>query len=157
VTPFEREFRALVSLLDEAGIKHDLLENWTDQKKRSSSAGQAHVNSLIDQLVASMPAEEAFHRAQAKGIGWAYVRRPEQNLDDEHFKARGSFAPIAHPELGRELRYPASVATDGQNRVMGPKHRAPRLGADTREVLRAAGFTSAEIEAFAATGAICAI
>ena len=82
------------------------------------------------------------------------MRRPEQNLDDEHFKARGSFAPIAHPELGRELRYPASVATDGQNRVMGPKRQAPRLGADTREVLRAAGFTSAEIEAFAAAGAI---
>ena len=154
VTPFEREFRALVSLLDEAGIKHDLLENWNDQKKRSSSVGQAHVNSLIDELVAALPAEEVFHRAQAKGIGWAYVRRPEQNLDDEHFKARGSFAPIAHPELGRELRYPASVATDGQNRVMGPKRRAPRLGADTREVLRAAGFTSAEIEAFAAAGAI---
>jgi crotonobetainyl-CoA:carnitine CoA-transferase CaiB-like acyl-CoA transferase len=154
VTPFEREFRALVSLLDEAGIAHDLRENWTDQKKRSGSAGQAHINELIDKLLATLPAEEAFHRAQAKGIGWAYVRRPEDNLEDPHFKARGSFAPIHHPELGRELYYPASVATDGQNRVMAPKGRAPRLGEHTRDVLMEAGFSPSEIARLAADGVI---
>lgn len=154
VTPFEREFRALVSLLDEAGVAHDLRENWADQKKRSSAAGQAHINEMIDKLIATLPAEQAFHRAQAKGIGWAYVRRPEDNLEDPHFKARGSFAPIHHPELGRDLYYPASVATDGQNRVMGPKGRAPRLGEHTNDVLMEAGFSASEITHLAAEGVI---
>lgn len=155
VTPFEREFRALVSLLDEAGIEHDLRSDaYSDQKKRSNSRVQAHINELISKLVASMPAEDVFHRAQAKGIGWAYVRRPEENLDDPHFQARGSFAPIFQPELGRDLYYPASVATDGTNRVMGPKGRAPRLGEHTRDVLAGVGFSESEIADLAAQGAI---
>ncbi|MGH7933069.1 MAG: CoA transferase, partial [Candidatus Binataceae bacterium] len=155
VSPFEREFRGLVALLDEAGIAHDLRSAaYDDQKKRGTAAAQSHINGLIDRLVASMTAEEMFHRAQAKGLGWAPVRRPENNLDDPHFRARGSFAPIDHPELGRELYYPASVATDGGNRVMGPVCRAPHLGEHTREVLLAAGLSAAEIDALASTGAI---
>ena len=154
VTPFEREFRALVSLLDEAGIEHDLRSDaYADQKKRATSRVQAHINELIDKLVASMPAEAAFHKAQAKGIGWAYVRRPEENLADPHFQARGSFAPIHQPEIGRDLYYPASVATDGKDRVMGPKGRAPHLGEHTREVLLSLGFSASEITDLAAQGA----
>jgi crotonobetainyl-CoA:carnitine CoA-transferase CaiB-like acyl-CoA transferase len=145
VTPLEREFRALVALLDDAGIEHDLLQNWTDQKKRSSAAGQAHVNDLLDKLIGSLTAEDAFHRAQAKGIGWAIVRRPEENLADCHFQARGSFAPIYEPRLGREILYPASVATNGSDRIMGPNARAPRLGEHTREVLLKAGLSESEI------------
>jgi crotonobetainyl-CoA:carnitine CoA-transferase CaiB-like acyl-CoA transferase len=153
VTPFEREFRALVSLLDEAGIEHDLRSDaYADQKKRSSSRAQAHINELIDKLIGSMPAEVAFHKAQAKGIGWAYVRRPEENLEDRHFQARGSFAPIHQPETGRDLYYPASVATDGKERVMGPKGRAPHLGEHTREVLLSLGFSASEIADLAAQG-----
>jgi len=72
-----------------------------------------------------------------------YKRQP-------HFQARGSFAPIHQPEIGRDLYYPASVATDGKDRVMGPKGRAPHLGEHTREVLLSLGFSASEIADLAA-------
>ena len=150
---FDRDFEAVIRLLDDRGIDHDLhSEVYKDQAARTKAMG--HIDELLVKLVGSMTAEEGFHRAQAKGIGWACVRRPEENLDDPHFKARGTFAPIHHPELGRDLYYPASVATGGQQRIMGPSRRAPRLGEHTREVLAAAGFDAAQIDALAAAGAI---
>jgi crotonobetainyl-CoA:carnitine CoA-transferase CaiB-like acyl-CoA transferase len=104
--------------------------------------------------VASLTAEEVFHRAQAKGLLWASVRLPEENLNDPHFQARGTFQAIPHAELNRDLLYPASVATDGGSPVTGCERGAPRLGEHTREVLVRLGFSSAEVEALVAELAV---
>jgi crotonobetainyl-CoA:carnitine CoA-transferase CaiB-like acyl-CoA transferase len=95
-----------------------------------------------------------FHRAQAKGLLWASVRFPEENIDDPHFQARGTFQLINHPEIGRELSYPVSVATDGKQRVTAFDRGAPHLGEHTREVLSQVGFSNVEISTLAAEGAI---
>jgi crotonobetainyl-CoA:carnitine CoA-transferase CaiB-like acyl-CoA transferase len=91
---------------------------------------------LLEQLVESLPADELFHRAQSHGLAWSPIRRPEANLDDPHFTARKSFATIHHPELNRNLRYPGTVASDGENPHFSYTRRAPRLGEHTEEVLR---------------------
>jgi crotonobetainyl-CoA:carnitine CoA-transferase CaiB-like acyl-CoA transferase len=141
-----RDVRVITEMLNEAGIKHDLESDaYRELRKSSPSAAQAHFSDLIDELVASMTAEEVFHRAQAKGLLWASVRYPEENIDDPHFQARGTFQPINHPELGRDLNYPVSVATDGKDRATAFTRGAPRLGQHTHEVLAEVGFTEAEI------------
>ena len=39
---------------------------------------------------------------------YAIVRRPEALFDDEQLSARGFFAEVEHPELGRSFRYPGA-------------------------------------------------
>jgi crotonobetainyl-CoA:carnitine CoA-transferase CaiB-like acyl-CoA transferase len=150
-----REVRVITEMLNEAGIEHDLdSDAYRELAERSPSAAQAHFSDMVDTLVASMTAEEVFHRAQAKGLLWASVRYPEENLDDPHFQARGTFQPIDHPELGRDLHYPVSAATDGKRRVTAFERGAPRLGEHTRAVLSQVGFGDAEVRALAAEGVI---
>ncbi len=150
-----RDVRVITEMLNEAGIEHDLESDaYRELRKNSPSEAQSHFSALIDKLVASMTAEEVFHRAQAKGLLWASVRYPEENIADPHFEARGTFQPIHHPELGRDLNYPVSVATDGKDRVTAFAHGAPRLGQHTREVLTWAGLSESEIQELAAQNAI---
>jgi crotonobetainyl-CoA:carnitine CoA-transferase CaiB-like acyl-CoA transferase len=150
-----RDVRVITEMLNEAGIEHDLeSESYRDLHRRSPSEAQTHFSTMIDKLVGSMSAEEVFHRAQAKGLLWASVRCPEENLEDPHFQARGTFQQINHPELGRDLSYPVSVATDGHDRVTAFTRGAPRLGEHTQEVLSQVGLTAAEIAALAAQGAL---
>jgi crotonobetainyl-CoA:carnitine CoA-transferase CaiB-like acyl-CoA transferase len=146
-----RDLRVIAEMLNEAGIAHDLdSAAYREIAERSPSAAQAHFSAMIDTLVASMTAEEAFHRAQAKGLLWASVRYPEENIDDPHFQARGTFQPIHHPRLGRALHAPVSVATDGRQRVTTFKHGAPQLGEHTREILSQVGCSDADLNALAA-------
>ncbi len=78
-----------------------------------------------------------WREAQAAGLLWVPVRKPHENAQDEHWLTRGSFADVAHPELGRSFRYAVSkwrsTATAWQAGT-----RPPRLGEHTHAVLAAA-------------------
>jgi crotonobetainyl-CoA:carnitine CoA-transferase CaiB-like acyl-CoA transferase len=146
LSPFEREERAFVALADQTGIEHVLkTPEYAELEKQDRRAALTYRNDLIEQVVASLPAAEVFARAQAVGLAWSPIRRPEENLADDHFAARGTFAEIDHPELNRHLRYPGTVATDGQTPHMYYSRRAPRLGEHTDQVLEWAGFRPEEI------------
>lgn len=150
-----RDLRVITEMLNEIGVEHDLeSEAYQELAKSSPGKAQRHFSAMIDKLAAAMTAEDLFHRAQAKGLLWASVRYPEENMDDPHFQARGTFQPIRHPALDRELQFPVSVATDGQHRVTAFEHGAPRLGEHTKAVLLQAGFSTEEINALAAAGAL---
>jgi crotonobetainyl-CoA:carnitine CoA-transferase CaiB-like acyl-CoA transferase len=140
LSPFEREQRALANLADQVGIGHILgTPEFQQLEKDDRVAAAIYRNDLLVEVVASLPANEIFHRAQALGLAWSPIRRPEDNLDDPHFAARHSFATISHPELGRELRYPGTVANDGQSPHFSYTRRAPHLGEHTDEVLKGKG------------------
>jgi len=150
-----RDVRVITEMLNEAGVAHDLdSDEYRELRERAPAEAQAHFSAMIDKLVGSMTAEEVFHRAQAKGLLWASVRYPEENIADPHFQARGTFQPIHHPELGRDLHYPVSVATDGKDRVTGFSRGAPRLGEHTDEVLAQAGLTVSDIAVLRTQGAL---
>jgi crotonobetainyl-CoA:carnitine CoA-transferase CaiB-like acyl-CoA transferase len=149
------EARVIAEMLNEAGIEHDLdSDAYRELCERSPSASHRHLSELIDKLVASMTAEEVFHRAQAKGLLWASVRAPEENLADPHFQARGTFQSIDRPEIGRPLYYPASVATNGSERLTTFERGAPHFGEHTHEVLSQLGLSDVEINALAEAGAL---
>jgi crotonobetainyl-CoA:carnitine CoA-transferase CaiB-like acyl-CoA transferase len=146
LSPFEREQRALAQLADQVGIGHILqTPEFAQLEKEDRVAAAIYRNDLLGEVVASLPANEIFARAQALGLAWSPIRRPEENLDDLHFKVRQSFATINHPELGMELRYPGTVAGDGHAPHFSYTRRAPRLGEHSHEVLARAGLSDAQI------------
>jgi crotonobetainyl-CoA:carnitine CoA-transferase CaiB-like acyl-CoA transferase len=155
LSPFEREQRALAELADRMGIPHVLgTAEFVQLEKDDAGAAALYRNDLLVRIIEGLPADELFSRAQALGLAWSPIRRPEENLNDPHFAARGSFAAIHHPELGRELRYPGSVANDGRTPHFSYTRRAPRLGEHTDEILRRAGLSDAERAALARNNVI---
>ena len=72
-------------------------------------------------------------------------------VQDPHLAAIGYFRPVEHPTEGRIK----SMAVPSEWSESAPEYRrhAPRLGEHTREVLREAGFSEAEIGAMIASGA----
>ena len=75
----------------------------------------------------------------------------EDILRDPHLNAIGYFREVEHPTEGR-LR---SMKVPSEWSETSPEYRrhAPRLGEHTREVLREAGYTDAQIEGLARSGA----
>jgi len=148
VSPFEREEIAFKQLADQSGIPHILgTPEYAQLEKDDRRAALTYRNDLIEQVVASMPADEVFHRAQPLGLAWSPIRRPEENLANEHFAARGSFTTINHPEIGRDLSYPQTVATNGRQPHMRYARRAPHLGEHTAEILTSLGLDSSMLAA----------
>jgi crotonobetainyl-CoA:carnitine CoA-transferase CaiB-like acyl-CoA transferase len=155
LSPFEREARAFAQLSDQVGMDHVLnTPEYKQLEREDSRAAYTYRNDLIEQLVARLPAQEVFERAQSLGLAWSPIRRPEDNLTDPHFNARHTFAPIHHSELGRDLLYPGTVAGDGDQPHMNYTRRAPGLGEHTKQVLDWSGCTPDEIEQLRALGMI---
>jgi crotonobetainyl-CoA:carnitine CoA-transferase CaiB-like acyl-CoA transferase len=149
------EAKVIGEMLTEQRIEHDLdSDGYRQLCERSPSAGHSHLNALVDRLAASMTADALFHRAQAKGLLWASVRAPEENIFDSHFQARGTFQQISTPVKGRPLYYPVSLATDGDKPLAAFERGAPDLGEHTREVMTMLGISQAEIDLLASRGAI---
>src|ERR1700678_4259979 len=63
----------------------------------------------------------------------APLRKPHENVADQHWQARGTFAEVEHPELGRTLTYAVKkwLSTE-PGWVTG--RRAPLLGEDTEQI-----------------------
>jgi crotonobetainyl-CoA:carnitine CoA-transferase CaiB-like acyl-CoA transferase len=155
LSPFEREARALAQLADQVGMEHALnTPEFKQMEKEDRRAAFTYRNELIEQLVATLPAQEVFERAQAVGLAWSPIRRPEDNLSDPHFKARHSFATIHHSERSRDLLYPGTVAGDGELPHMSYSRRAPSLGEHTAEVLEWSGCDRDEVDALRKSGVI---
>jgi crotonobetainyl-CoA:carnitine CoA-transferase CaiB-like acyl-CoA transferase len=125
----------LADLLDTNGMAGDL----RDPKYQDQAVITANTSHIIDELVAgfiaSLPAEEVYHRAQERGFTWGAVRAPEQLLDDPHLADRGFWKEVAHPELGRNVTYPgeAAIYNGSPWRI---SRRAPLIGEHNAEILR---------------------
>ena len=126
--------RELADLLDTNGMAGDL----RDPKYQDQAVIAANTSHIIDGLVAgfiaSLPAEDVYHRAQQRGFTWGAVRAPEQLLDDPHLHDRGFWKEVEHPELGRSFTYPgeAAVYNGSPWRI---SRRAPRIGEHNTEIL----------------------
>ncbi len=155
LSPFEREAQAFARLADEVGIEHVLnTPEYKQLEKEDPNSAYTYRNELIEQLVSRLPAHEVFQRAQAHGLAWSPIRSPEDNLSDAHFQARQTFATIEHPELGRPLLYPGTVASDGAAPHMRYWRRAPYLGEHSHEILEWSGCDARELDDLRSSGVI---
>jgi crotonobetainyl-CoA:carnitine CoA-transferase CaiB-like acyl-CoA transferase len=125
-----------VALLKDFGMEADLEDpKYDDPDYRYSPEASDHISMLMDQLVSRLQfSRDLWRDAQAKGLPWAPIRRPEENVADEHWQSRGTFVEVHHDELDQTFTYVGpkwlseSVAWCGTS-------RAPLIGEHTDEVL----------------------
>jgi crotonobetainyl-CoA:carnitine CoA-transferase CaiB-like acyl-CoA transferase len=90
----------------------------------------------LQRLFAKFTFEDApWREAQEAGILVAPLRRPEENVDDAHWRARRTFAEVAHPEVGRAFTYITSKWVSNETSWAAGR-RAPRIDEDRAEVSR---------------------
>jgi crotonobetainyl-CoA:carnitine CoA-transferase CaiB-like acyl-CoA transferase len=123
-----------VRLLAKYGMQRDLEDPRYEGDAHLEPAAVFHMGSVVDRLVNSyLYSKDLWRDAQLEALPWAPVRRPEENADDSHWRARGSVMDVEHPELGRSFTYVGSrwYSTDADWTL---SRRAPLLGEHDGEV-----------------------
>ncbi len=128
------DWTSLIEWVNGDGKAQDLIDpQWNDVTYRSVNA--EHLFDVLDEWVANYNRDELLERAQLLRQPYAIVRAPEALLDDEQLEARGFFAEVEHPELGRSFLYPgAPYLFNGT--PWRAYRRPPLLGEHTGEILR---------------------
>jgi benzylsuccinate CoA-transferase BbsE subunit len=149
-----RFIKELAELLDGYGMAGDLKDpKYQDQAVITENS--AHIiDDLVANFIASLPAEEAYHAAQARGFTWGAVRAPEALLDDPHLHDRGFWKQVEHPELGRSFIYPGEAAIYNGS-PWWISRRAPQIGEHNAEVYcDELGLSRGELAVLAESGVI---
>jgi crotonobetainyl-CoA:carnitine CoA-transferase CaiB-like acyl-CoA transferase len=94
------------------------------------------VQELVECFFLIQDSHDAFHDGQAAGLPIGVLNAPEDLFGDEHLKARGFFVEVEHEGLGK-VTYPGPIYRFSSFGEV-PRTAAPRLGADTEEVLAGA-------------------
>ncbi len=146
----------MVEWLKELDVVGDLAsEKWNDPPTRAEAAkvgGEIEV--ALKALLAKVPAQEAFERAQSMGLTWGVIRAPEENLDISHFKERNFWRDIEHEDIGKTLPYPRGFYfSEGLD--VSPDGRAPHLGEHTKAILtEKLGMDAAQVDMLVQTGVV---
>ncbi|MEZ2390600.1 CaiB/BaiF CoA transferase family protein [bacterium RCC_150] len=125
-----------VNVLRKYGMEADLDgQDYTDPAIRSSREATDKLSAQVEKLVGrTMFAADVWRDGQDNGLPWAPVRRPEENIEDEHWRMREAFVDIHRPELGRSV---AHTGAKWYSPDVAWNHGAPapRLGQHTADVL----------------------
>jgi len=146
-------WKKMVDWMDESGMAADLKEErFGDPAVRREEMG--HITELVEAFCATQPAEDLYQGAQQRGMVWGVVRSPDEIVEDEHLRARGFFAVVEHPELGRTFEY-AGAPYRFSETPWALRTRAPLLGEHNHEVYSTElGFSDQELVALREGGAI---
>lgn len=128
VAGFGDPVHRILEWAEDAGLTHDLTaEEYDDPAHLRSRPGRARIDELISRLVATGTAGEIFAEAQARGLTWAPIRLPHENLQDAHFQFRHTFAHVQPPEApGAYWNSGAAWLSDTMPWLSG--RPSPRLG-----------------------------
>ena len=140
-------FKRMMRAIGRADLADDPALASNDGRARRT----AELDAAIAQWTSSHDLDEVLRVLEAAEVPSGRIYSIEDIAADLHYRARGM---IESHRLGRdELLLPGIVPklseTPGATRWVGPE-----LGAHTREVLRAAGFTAEQIAALQARGVI---
>jgi crotonobetainyl-CoA:carnitine CoA-transferase CaiB-like acyl-CoA transferase len=128
------DWNSLVEWVAADGKAQDLTApEWQDVIYRGEHA--EHLFDVLDDWVKDYNRDELLERAQLLRLPYATVRSPESLFEDEQLLARGYFATVEHPELGRTFRYPGApfLFNGSPWRVY---RRPPLVGEHSSEILR---------------------
>jgi len=113
---------------------------------------RAELMPLISNVIRSRPAQTWLEMLAAAGIPCGPIRNVGQALADPHIEARGLIVELEHPALGllKSLATPIHFSQTG----ITYRHHPPQLGEQSREILQALGYSSAEIGSFETQGIV---
>ncbi len=149
-----RNVKNLANLMGAYGMAGDLADP-KYQDPATIAASTSHiVDGLLADFIASLPAEEVYHAAQARGFTWGAVRAPEDLPDDGHLQDRGFWKTVEHPELGRSFVYPGEAAIYNGT-PWEISRRAPLIGEHNEDVyINVLGLSKAQVSELVAFGTI---
>jgi crotonobetainyl-CoA:carnitine CoA-transferase CaiB-like acyl-CoA transferase len=128
-----RNVKSLADLMDVYGMAGDLRDPKYGDPATIAASSSHIIDGLLADFIASLPAEEVYHAAQARGFTWGAVRAPGDLLGDAHLHDRGFWKEVEHPELGRSFVYPGEPAIyNGSPWAIA--RRAPLVGEHNREI-----------------------
>jgi crotonobetainyl-CoA:carnitine CoA-transferase CaiB-like acyl-CoA transferase len=136
---FDVPFENTVATLAKYAAEEDLGdERFRDTSYVRRPESLRHIESVISRFIGSVKYDrDVWKDAQDNGLPWAPVRKPEENLREEHWAHRETFFEIEHPELGATFtEIGAKWLAPGLPWRNGP--RAPLVGEHTDEVLNEA-------------------
>ena len=107
---------------------------------------------LIEARTAVLTTADVVERLEGAGVPCAPIADYGEVFTDEHLTQRDLFWDAPHPEAGpvRQVGSPMRFSRTPTRRAGA----GPVLGADTREVLREAGFSDADVDSLVSTGAV---
>jgi crotonobetainyl-CoA:carnitine CoA-transferase CaiB-like acyl-CoA transferase len=132
-------FDATVRVLRKFGAEGDLCdEKYKDEAYVLRPTTNFHIATHVERLVGRYLFErDLWKDGQDEGLPWSPVRRPEENVGEEHWAQRETFFQVAYPELCKIFtQVGAKWVAPGLPWRNGP--RAPLLGEHNEEVLAAA-------------------
>jgi crotonobetainyl-CoA:carnitine CoA-transferase CaiB-like acyl-CoA transferase len=115
-------------------------------------AARATLIPAVAALLKTMTRARIVEMAEAAGLPYAPIARPEDLFDDPHLNASGGLAETALPG-GGSVRLPI-LPLDLNGHRLPKRLDPPGPGAHTAEILAGLGYSSPEIEALAAAGTI---
>jgi len=141
----------LKRFLDVIGLGH-LMEHPSYDTNEKRFARRPEINALINERIGHDTQDAWIARINAAGVPCGRVQDLEEALNDPQALAQEMVIDVAQPGHGtvRMLGFPVKL-DETPCEVRLP---APELGAHTEEVLRAAGFDEAEIEALTQSGTV---
>ncbi|MDA1010695.1 MAG: CoA transferase [Chloroflexi bacterium] len=147
---------SLVKTIAEWFGEFGLAEDLSDPRYEDEAhVGQqtAHILDVARRFFAGVTSDIAYHGAQQRGFPLGPVRAPEEILQDQHFRDRGFFVEVEHPELARTFEYPGAAAIYHASpwRI---SRRAPLIGEHNIEVFGALGVSTLEVAVLRESGAI---
>jgi crotonobetainyl-CoA:carnitine CoA-transferase CaiB-like acyl-CoA transferase len=110
------------------------------------------INGLVADWTRTLSADEVVARCVAADVPVATAFTAADLFADPHVAARGDLVAVEDPVAGpirQQAPFPRRLGE-----VPAPPIGAPRLGADTRDVLTDLGLTPAELDALADDGVI---
>ncbi|MEM7002299.1 MAG: CoA transferase [Pseudomonadota bacterium] len=118
----------------------------TDERFADSSLryrNMAELIDLIDAALAKHSRDEWGEKFDKAGLIWGPVLALHEVPQDPHAKALGMFPKIEHPEKGTYTT--VNIPMRFSRASVHPRGPAPEIGQHTSEVLRAAGYTDAQL------------
>ena len=118
-------------------------------------AHESEIDAVLAELLRDRDPSEVAAALQASGVSACEVLTALMLVRDEHLAARGYFQHVDHPEAGRHpTTHPVWRMAD---RPQPPLHPAPCFGEHNREILAAAGYTDAQLDAMEAASVLVTV